>query len=33
MPVKKEIYQKDNYDEFLNQRAKKIIDYLETQLV
>lgn len=33
MPVKKEIYQKDNYDEFLKQRAKKILDYLDSQLV
>ncbi len=33
MPIKKEIYQKDNYDEFLSQRAKKIVEYLDSQLV
>ncbi len=33
MPIKKEIYQKDDYGEFLKQRAKKILDYLDSQLV
>ena len=33
MPIKKEIYQKDNYDEFLKQRAQKILDYLDGQLI
>lgn len=33
MPLRKEIYQKDDYDEFLKQRAKKILDYLDSQLV
>jgi len=33
MPLRKEIYQKDDYDEFLKQRAKKILDYLDSQLI
>ena len=33
MPIKKEIYQKDDYDEFLKQRAQKILNFLDTLLV
>jgi len=33
MPIKKEIYENNDYDEFLNQRAKKIIDFLDSLLI
>ncbi len=33
IPIRKEIYQKDDYDEFLRHRAKRILDYLDSQMV
>ena len=30
MPVKKAIYKKNDYDTFLNERARLILDFLET---
>lgn len=33
MPLRKDIYQKDNYEEFLRQRAHEIISFLDKQLI
>jgi hypothetical protein len=33
MPIKKEIYEKNDFDEFLKLRSQKIIEYLDKQLI
>ena len=33
LPIKKDIYSKNDYELFLNERSKKIIEYIEEQLI